>query len=79
MVLCVAQVRSNSILELTDGWYCIDAHCDPALSQLIENGKIFMGLKLLISGADLVAPGPSAPLEKGSDTYLKVHSNLPTS
>ena len=79
MALCVAQIRSNTILELTDGWYGIDAHCDPALSQLVENGKIFVGLKLLVSGAELVAPGPSAPLEKRSDTYLKVRSNTPVS
>lgn len=76
MVLCVAQIRSNTILELTDGWYSIDAHCDPALSQLVEKRNVFVGLKLIISGAELVAPGPSTPLEKGSDTYLKVFSQV---
>jgi len=74
MILCVAEIRSlgSTILELTDGWYSIEAHCDTAMQQLIERNKIFAGLKLVISGAELVSPGPSAPLEKGSDTYLKV-------
>ena len=74
MILCVAEIRSSGpvILELTDGWYSIDAHCDTAMQQLIERNKIFVGVKLVISCAELVSPGPSAPLEKGSDTYLKV-------
>jgi hypothetical protein len=74
MILCVAEIRSTgpAILELTDGWYSIEAHCDTAMQQLIEKNKIFAGLKLVISCAELVSPGPSAPLEKGSDTYLKV-------
>lgn len=73
MILCVAEIRDKKILELTDGWYSIDAHCDQAMQQLIEKNKIFVGVKLVISGAELVSPGPSAPLEKGADTYLKVH------
>ena len=74
MILCVAEIRSPGppILELTDGWYSIEAHCDTAMQQLIERKTIFVGLKLAISGAELVSPGPSAPLEKGADTYLKV-------
>lgn len=72
MILCVAGIRSPTILEVTDGWYSIDAHCDNALQQLITKNKIFVGVKLAISGAELASPGPSAPLEKGSDTFLKV-------
>ncbi|KAI9551569.1 hypothetical protein GHT06_021902 [Daphnia sinensis] len=75
MILCVAEIRSPTILELMDGWYSIEAHCDSALQQLIEKNKIFVGVKLVISGAELAAPGPSAPLEKGSDTYLKISAN----
>lgn len=75
MILCVVEIRSPTILELTDGWYSIEAHCDSAMQQLIEKNKIFAGVKLVISGAELVSPGPSAPLEKGSDTYLKISAN----
>ncbi|XP_057378960.1 uncharacterized protein LOC130701035 [Daphnia carinata] len=75
MILCVAEIQSSTVLELTDGWYSIEAHCDSAMQQLIEKNKIFVGVKLVISGAELVSPGPSAPLEKGSDTYLKISAN----
>ncbi len=75
MVLCVAAVSSTStgtVLELTDGWYAVSAHTDPALKYLVESGRIFVGLKLVISNAELTAPGPSPPLEITTDTYLKV-------
>ena len=74
MILCVAEIKIEKILELTDGWYSIDAHCDQAMHQLIEKNKIFVGMKLAISGAELVSPGASTPLEKGPETYLKVLS-----
>ena len=57
---------------MTDGWYSIDVHCDTALKQLVESNKIFAGVKLAISGAELVSPGPTTPLEKGADTFLRV-------
>lgn len=79
MILCVADIRlcesekgSTKIMELTDGWYSIDAPCDVAMMRMIENGKVFVGIKLAISGAELASPGPTTPLEKGSDTFLKV-------
>lgn len=75
MILCVAEIRTPNVLELTDGWYSIEAHCDQALMQLVEKKKIFVGVKLAISGAELNSPGPTSPLEKDSSTYLKVRSN----
>lgn len=77
MILCVAGIEETmSFLELTDGWYFIRACCDAALKQLIANGKISIGVKLIVSGAELVSPGPTSPLEIGSDTYLKVFAFL---
>ena len=64
------------MLELTDGWYGITARCDAAFKQLIADGKIFIGVKLIISGAELISPGPTSPLEIDSGTYLKVCSFL---
>ena len=79
MILCVADIRtresdkgSTQVMELTDGWYSIDAPCDIAMTRMIENGKVFVGIKLAISGAELASPGPTTPLEKGLDTFLKV-------
>jgi len=75
MILCISAIDSNPSatgLELTDGWYCIKAQIDPFLKNLADTGKICVGLKLIISGAELVSPGPTSPLEMGPDTYLKV-------
>lgn len=74
MILCVVEIRTPNILELTDGWYSIEAHCDEALMELVGKKKIFVGVKLAISGAELISPGPTTPLEKDSGTYLKVLS-----
>ena len=81
MILCVADIKTcgsetaqTKVMELTDGWYSIDAPCDAAMTRMIENNKVFVGVKLAISCAELVSPGPTTPLEKGSDTFLKVNS-----
>ena len=80
MILCVANIRNyetekgqSNVLELTDGWYSIDAPCDAAMAWMIEKRKVFVGVKLAISSAQLVSPGPTTHLEKGPDAYLKVH------
>ena len=72
MILFVVDIKSPTIVEVSDGWYSIEAHCDAGLQQLIRDGKIFVGLKLVIAGAELSSPGPTTPLEKGCDTFLKV-------
>lgn len=40
-------------MELTDGWYAIKAVLDTPLSVLVKNGRIAVGEKLFISGAEL--------------------------
>ena len=64
MILCVSGVRrpaevevdgemvpSKPYLELTDGWYRINAHVDECLIRPINKGLITVGRKLAISGA----------------------------
>ncbi|CAK7343756.1 unnamed protein product [Dovyalis caffra] len=57
----------NSIaakLELTDGWYSVDALLDISLSKHLAAGKLFVGQKLRICGAVLSGwVGPVSPLE----------------
>lgn len=64
MVLCVSQVTvaddGQVELELTDGWYAVGAQLDPVLSAAVRAGKIFVGLKLLITGAGM-SPGEACP------------------
>lgn len=66
----------SSIIELTDGWYRINAALDQPLSDLLQNGKIFVGQKLRICGAVFhgCADG-MPPLEAFSVSMLALHMN----
>ncbi|XP_048225875.1 protein BREAST CANCER SUSCEPTIBILITY 2 homolog B isoform X1 [Ricinus communis] len=51
-------------VELTDGWYSVDAILDVPLSKQLASGKLFVGQKLRIWGARLCGwVGPVSPLE----------------
>ena len=43
--------RSVIVLEVTDGWYRIDAQIDATLKRAVESGKIGVGRKLAVCGA----------------------------
>ncbi|XP_074302049.1 protein BREAST CANCER SUSCEPTIBILITY 2 homolog B-like isoform X1 [Silene latifolia] len=91
LVLCISAIRSASEgtsstkltgetsmarLELTDGWYSIDALLDPLLSKHLAVGKLFVGQKLRICGAGLNAwEGPVSPLEASATVSLVLHIN----
>lgn len=42
---------SGGIIEVTDGWYSVNAHLDDTLTQHMALGKIYPGLKLRVLGA----------------------------
>jgi len=51
-------------LELTDGWYMIKTILDAPLSHLVKKGRIAVGQKLFIYGAELSGSKEAAtPLE----------------
>lgn len=58
MVLFVSRILKNTmgcILELCDGWYSIRTSIlDAVLTQAVLNGKIAIGTKLVIQGAEIV-------------------------
>ncbi|XP_038906310.1 protein BREAST CANCER SUSCEPTIBILITY 2 homolog B isoform X2 [Benincasa hispida] len=63
-------------VELTDGWYSIDALLDGPLSKQLLMGKLFVGQKLRIWGARLCGwIGPVSPLEMSETVYLTLHIN----
>ncbi|KAJ9694057.1 hypothetical protein PVL29_009843 [Vitis rotundifolia] len=63
-------------VELTDGWYSIDACLDALLSKQLFAGKLFIGQKLRIWGAGLCGwVGPISPLETSKTAGLLVHIN----
>lgn len=70
MVLCVSAIRGGgekgeqTILELTDGWYAINATLDRPLQAIVAAGKIFEGQKLRLQGAMIKGcSGPVTPLD----------------
>ncbi|KAL0555703.1 hypothetical protein IC582_009658 [Cucumis melo] len=63
-------------VELTDGWYSIDALLDGPLSKQLLMGKLFVGQKLRIWGARLCGwIGPVSPLEMPETVNLTLHIN----
>ncbi|XP_053405054.1 uncharacterized protein LOC123565454 [Mercenaria mercenaria] len=69
-------IEQKVLLELTDGWYSIPTQIDWPLSQLVLNGRIRIGQKLCITGADLVGGEDACtPLEASSSIMLKICRN----
>lgn len=66
--------KKADIIELTDGWYAIKAHLDPPLLALLKNGRLTVGQKIIIHGAELVgSPDACTPLEAPESLMLKVN------
>ncbi|KAI8910971.1 BRCA2, oligonucleotide/oligosaccharide-binding, domain 1-domain-containing protein [Gorgonomyces haynaldii] len=73
MVLCVSKIGSddNMSVELTDGWYRINAILDSPLRQFVRQGKIRVGMKLHVQGLRLTGTsGPRSILEASSTSVL---------
>ncbi|KAI3994358.1 hypothetical protein MKX01_012615 [Papaver californicum] len=63
-------------IELTDGWYSVNATLDVALTNLLVAGKLFMGQKLRIWRASLCGwVAPTSPLEASKTVSLLLHIN----
>jgi breast cancer 2 susceptibility protein len=55
-------------IELTDGWYSIQAVLDSKLSEFLRSGRVRVGTKLLISNAQLVGADDGIdPLDEDYD------------
>jgi breast cancer 2 susceptibility protein len=67
-------------IELTDGWYSIQAILDPKLSEFVQRGLIKVGSKLLTSNAQLIGADEGIdPLDGGhnpSDPGCKIGLRL---
>ncbi|XP_036144157.1 breast cancer type 2 susceptibility protein isoform X2 [Monomorium pharaonis] len=63
-------------IELTDGWYSVNACIDIGMIRNISTGKIREGTKLVMSGAELLNCDQGFhPLEVPADVCLKLHTN----
>ena len=46
--------ESNFEIELTDGWYSVWTNIDPAMINLIKQGKVKIGTKLVSQSIELL-------------------------
>lgn len=66
----------GGVIEVTDGWYSINAILDEALTQHMALGKIYPGLKLRVIGARLNGnDNAMSPLEATESTTLLLQVN----
>lgn len=69
-----ADTKKVAMVELTDGWYAVKAQLDPPLLALLKNGRLTVGQKIIMHGAELVgSPDACAPLEAPDSLMLKVN------
>ncbi|XP_011171336.2 breast cancer type 2 susceptibility protein homolog isoform X1 [Solenopsis invicta] len=63
-------------IELTDGWYNVNACIDIGMVRNISISKVKEGTKLMMSGAELLNCDQGFyPLEAPADVCLKLHTN----
>lgn len=60
-------VRRTTLLELSDGWYRIQAQVDPVLAGACQRGRLRIGHKLSIMGATLDTQG------EGNEVLVAYH------
>ncbi|XP_057695654.1 breast cancer type 2 susceptibility protein isoform X2 [Corythoichthys intestinalis] len=83
LVLCVCGVVSpgqtenpRAVVRMTDGWYAVKAQLDEPLTARLREGRLAVGGKLVISGAQLVGSQDGcAPLEAPESLVLKIFAN----
>ncbi|XP_022524494.2 breast cancer type 2 susceptibility protein isoform X1 [Astyanax mexicanus] len=65
-----------AIIWLTDGWYSIKALLDPPLSSMLQKGRLSIGGKVMIHGAELIGSQDAClPLEAPDSLMLKISAN----
>ncbi|XP_014892348.1 breast cancer type 2 susceptibility protein [Poecilia latipinna] len=65
-----------AFVRLTDGWYAIKAQLDEPLTAMLHKGRLAVGGKLLIHGAQLMGSQDGcSPLEAPDSLMLKICAN----
>ncbi|XP_061828628.1 breast cancer type 2 susceptibility protein [Nerophis lumbriciformis] len=65
-----------AVVWLTDGWYAIKAQLDHPLSAMLVNGRLAVGGKIIVHGAQLVGSQEAcSPLEAPESLMLKIFAN----
>ncbi|XP_054884160.1 breast cancer type 2 susceptibility protein [Poeciliopsis prolifica] len=65
-----------AVVRLTDGWYAIKAQLDEPLTAMLHKGRLAVGGKLVIHGAQLIGSQDGcSPLEAPDSLMLKICAN----
>uniref|UniRef100_A0A4W5KC32 BRCA2 DNA repair associated n=1 Tax=Hucho hucho TaxID=62062 RepID=A0A4W5KC32_9TELE len=85
LALCVCGVVTKGskaksspvgLIWLTDGWYAIKAQLDVPLTAMLHRGRLAIGGKVLVHGAELVGSQDAcSPLEAPDSLMLKIGAN----
>ena len=54
---CTHTIKLRIPSQLSDGWYSVGAQLDRPLTHLLKEGRISIGTKLCVFGADLCGAG----------------------
>ncbi|XP_070762067.1 breast cancer type 2 susceptibility protein [Enoplosus armatus] len=66
----------SAVVWLTDGWYSIKAQLDEPLTAMLHKGRLAVGGKLIVHGAQLVGSQDAcSPLEAPESLMLKICAN----
>ncbi|XP_051253121.1 breast cancer type 2 susceptibility protein isoform X2 [Dicentrarchus labrax] len=66
----------SAVVWLTDGWYTIKAQLDEPLTAMLHRGRLAVGGKMIINGAQLVGSQDAcSPLEAPDSLMLKICAN----
>ncbi|XP_074940879.1 breast cancer type 2 susceptibility protein isoform X1 [Phalacrocorax aristotelis] len=72
----VESKKAAAIIEVTDGWYGIRALLDPPLKAFLHEGRLTVGQKIIVHGAELVgSQNGCTPLEAPDSLMLKISAN----
>ncbi|NWY04451.1 BRCA2 protein, partial [Nothoprocta ornata] len=72
----VESKKEGAVIEVTDGWYGIRALLDPPLRAFVRRGRLAVGQKIVVHGAELVGSQDAcAPLEAPDSLMLKISAN----
>ncbi|KAM9566074.1 breast cancer type 2 susceptibility protein [Guaruba guarouba] len=72
----VESKKAAAIIEVTDGWYGIRALLDPPLKAFLRRGRLTVGQKIIVHGAELVgSQNGCTPLEAPDSLMLKISAN----
>ncbi|KAG7480213.1 breast cancer type 2 susceptibility protein [Solea senegalensis] len=68
--------NSSAVVWLTDGWYSVKAQLDEPLTAMLHKGRLAVGGKLIVYGAQLVGSQDAcSPLEAPESLMLKICAN----